>query len=299
MKFDHNQHLIVCVDRATGNHFHVGMPEFSAAEAQFEQQPSSGTLSDEEIQDRLAALESAKQPQPNQALLDLAPLHDRIAGLEQALAEALRLMEARASTPAPADELIVPTSWPVAAADMVVPAPPVARHATRDKGSLKDAMRRVEEAEDFDAPLPEYVPPPPEPTAADVFDVTREFKQAPTTAEQEPARKRLRTAYSKACAALNEDRWEYDIAVMAGHGNNEQAANLDMTAKRRGVGVQDVADEIITNYRGCERALSAIREINEIALTDMVARPGDSQAIVNEAIGLINEMVGHATAYRT
>jgi hypothetical protein len=181
--------------------------------------------------------------------------------------------------------------------------PPVAapRATSGRRGDWKAAAAAVSLAEDFDAPLPEYQEPPPEPTAADVFnafDVTREFKQAPAE-EQEPARLRLRTAYSKACAALNEDRWEYDIAVMAGHGNNEQAANLDMTAKRRGVGVQDVADEIIANYRGCERALSAIREINEIALTDMVARPGDSQAIVNKAIGLINEMVGHATAYRS
>lgn len=168
------------------------------------------------------------------------------------------------------------------------------------RGDWKAAAAAVSLAEDFDAPLPEYVEPPPEPTAADVFDVTREFKQAPAAAEQQqPARKLLREAVTKARAELSEDRSDYDIAVMALHGNNEQAANLDLTAKRLGIPMQDVADEIIANWRGCERALTAVRELNEIALAEMVQRPGESHAIVNQAIALINEQVGNATSYRS
>ena len=320
MKFAHNQHLIVCVDRTTGHHFHLSMPDFSAAEAQYEQREfdvlngelgqrlaqlesrdMSGTeqgLSDEEISERLAILE-ARHAESH--AVSRGEMLDRMAGLEAALAEALRLMEQRASTPAQADEFILPDSWPVAAADMVLPAPPpIAPRAPR-KGSWKDAAAAVEAAEAFDEPLPPYVPPP-EPSAADVFaaDVTEQYttpREEPPSAQ--PARKRLREAVSKARAELNEDKSDYDSAIMAINGNREQSANFDLAAKRRGITVEDIAREIVTQYRGCERATAAVRELNEIALTEMVARPGDSQAIVDQAIELIREQVGNATAYRT
>lgn len=189
---------------------------------------------------------------------------------------------------------------------LAVPEPPLdlpriyTRSAPGGNGNaLTEAMRRADEL--IDAPLPEYVPPPPEPTAADVFaaDVTEAYAKPPTEEPpQQPARKLLREAVTHARAVLSEDRSDYDIAVMALHGNNEQAANLDLTAKRLGVPMQDVADDIIANWRGCERALTAVRELNEIALAEMVKRPGESHAIVNEAIALINEQVGNATAYR-
>ena len=268
MKFDPARHLIVCVDQDK-NHFHLSMPEFSAAEAQFEQQPGP----------------SAPEP------VDLSPLYDRIAGLEQALAEALRLMEARASTPAPADELIVPTSWPVAASDVVIPAPP--RHETRPtmgrRGDWKAAAAAVEQAEDFDAPLPAYVPPPEEPTAADVF-----------TAEPAalPIRQKLREAVKTARESLIEDRTMYDVAVMAVNHNEEQGAKLKSQAKRRGMSVVDVATEIIVQWRACEKAFTDVNDINESALEAMTDNPGDAERIVRKAIAQINRKVGDATAYR-
>jgi hypothetical protein len=286
--FDPNLHRLVCVERETGRHFHVDMAEFSRAEAQFEQ--PAGNLSDEEILERFAALESRGAVA---ALPDLSGVDQRIGALETALAHALRHIEALTTPaqPAPADTFIEPPSWPVEASTVVMPAPPPVPPPGRPlgrKAKMAEAMRRVEEAEAFDAPLPEYHEPPAEPTARDVFE------PAP-----QPLRQRLDAAVRKAQASLIEDRTLYDIAVMASHENKEQESKLTRRAKRRGVSVKAIADEIIQQWRGCELAFTDVLNLSEDALDAMTDRPGESEAIVNRAIRQIEQKVGDATAYRT
>lgn len=90
MKFDPARHDIVCVDRQTGQHFHLSMPDFSAAEAAYEkhQVDESGLRAwAEGLERRISELQSAQKAVPSMAdvqhaFTDVDSLRQRLSVME-------------------------------------------------------------------------------------------------------------------------------------------------------------------------------------------------------------------------
>lgn len=159
----------------------------------------------------------------------------------------------------------------------VVPEPPlnlprIFREA--DESPMAAAMRRVEEAEAFDSPLPEYIEP--RDPVEQVFGPTDE--------------QRLRSTTDTATSSLQAMRWRYDIAVRALNGNQDDISNLEAEARRRRVPVETIADRIVIAWKARETALSQIKDIEDATLDAILATPDVASKIVDTAIAQIKKV---------